>query len=82
MSGSLNHVIGDDGNLTFDLLGGMKDAGMAISQMYDIIVVLSHGNMGKVSWACEQLGFVDPYRDDRYDDEPMPKQMKLQIRSQ
>ena len=55
----------------------MKDAGMTIREMYCIIVVLSYGDMKKVSWACEQLGFVDPYRADRLDDEPMPKPMRL-----
>ena len=78
MSGSLNHLIGNDGHLTFDAIDGLKDAGMALRQCYNIIAVLCNGDMATVSAACEQLGYVDPYRvTGRFDDEPMPAAMQI-----
>lgn len=80
MSGSLNHVIHDNGELTLSYIDCLKDAGMAIAQMYNIIVVISGGDMDKVSYACNKLGYVDPYRkNDRYDDEPMPNPMTISL---
>lgn len=77
MSGSLAHIIGGDGALTFDRLDGLKDCGMTIRELYNVIVVLSGEDMKNVSAACRYLGYVDPYDTERYDDDPMPKPMKI-----
>jgi len=76
MSGSLAHLIGKDGKITFDCIDGMKDAGMALRQQYNIIAVMAAGDMRLVSQACVALGYVDPYETDRYDDDEMPAPMQ------
>lgn len=77
MAGSLNHIINTDGSFHMDLIENIGDAHEALEECFNIIRYMSYGDMAKVSMACNQLGYVDPYDDeDRYEDDPLPEVMK------
>jgi len=76
MSGGLAHIIGEDGKFTMDLLENMGDVQEAFDECLAVIVALSEGEMSRVSAACRAADIVDPYRKDRYEDEPMPAVME------
>lgn len=77
MAGSLNHIVGDGGEISFELIDNMCDAYEALEEMYALVIELSGGDMMAVSAACDKLGFVDPWRtSDRHADEPTPAAMR------
>jgi len=79
MAGSLNHIIGDDGKFTMELIENLGDAYETLEECYALIIELSGNDMTKVSKACKKLNFVDPYEiEDRYEDDPMPKPMQYE----
>jgi len=87
MGGSLNHILGVDGEFTMVCIDNLGDAYEALKECFDLIVILSEGDCSHVSAACRRLGIVDPYRkEDRLDDEPMPEPMavpeRVRVRSQ
>lgn len=77
MAGSLNHIIGEDGLFTMDLIDNLGDAHEALEECYELIIELSGGDMKKVSTACNKCNFPDPYTEDRYSDDPMPEPMRV-----
>ena len=64
MAGSLNHIIGEDGRFTMDLIENLGDAHGALAECFEIIHLLSEGNMQRVSVACVVLHYPDPWEDD------------------
>ena len=69
MAGSLSHIIAEDGSFRMDLIENLGDAHEALSECFHLILMLSEGNMGRVSEACHDLGFPDPY-ENLYGDNP------------
>ena len=65
MAGSLAHIIAKDGCFNMDLIENMGDAYGALEECFHIILLLSAGDMGLVSTACNALNYPDPY-EDRY----------------
>ncbi len=76
MAGSLSHIVGRDGHFTMSLIENLGDAHEALEQCYLLIIELSGGDMGKVSAACNQFNFSDPWDKERFDDDPMPASMR------
>ena len=77
MAGSLNHIINIDGTFSMDLIENIGDAHEALEECYAIIVELSGSDMARVSAACIKHKFPDPYKIQRYGDDPMPEAMKI-----
>lgn len=46
MAGSYNHLVGEDGKFTFDLIENMGDAYEACEECFDIIKKLTSDNSG------------------------------------
>jgi hypothetical protein len=76
VAGSLNHIIGDDGKFRMDLIENLGDAHEALEECFELIVCLTEGSIARLRAACKATGHVDPYRTDRFSDEPMPKPME------
>lgn len=77
MAGSLSYIVGRDGCFTMDLIENLGDAYDALEQCYLLIIELSGGDMERISAACNQFGFPDPWAKERYDDDPMPAVMRI-----
>jgi len=43
------------------VIGNLGDAYEALEECFAIIFMLADGNTDRVSWACEELGFPDPW---------------------
>ncbi len=79
MAGSLNHIIDNDGTFTMRLIENLGDAHEALEECFALIHDLSGGDMAKVSAACEERNFVDPYdeAEGEADGEGIPKAMSV-----
>ena len=77
MAGSLNQIVGADGKFTMDLIENLGDAYEALEECYTLIYELSGGDTKRISEACRKYNFPDPWDLNRYDDDPMPENMRL-----
>lgn len=73
MAGSLSHIVKKDGTFWMDLIENMGDAHEALEECFHVIRVMSFGDMGLVSAACDQLNYPDPFEDEygEFGAEPM-----------
>jgi hypothetical protein len=61
MSGSLNHIINDDGSFRMDLIENLRDAREALEECFTIIYELSGRDSKKVSEICKKHCYPDPW---------------------
>ena len=57
MAGSLNHIVGKDGHFKMGLIENLGDAHEALHECFEIIRVLTGGNVDTVNAACDTLEF-------------------------
>lgn len=60
MAGSFNHMVDEKGNLDFSLLEDYGDAVEALIECWNIIFVLSSGDISKIKEVCKSLHYVVP----------------------
>ena len=60
MAGSLNHIVDDNGNFTFDTIENLRDAHEMAEQCFNLICYLSGGDRRKVANACRALSYPVP----------------------
>lgn len=60
MGGSLNHIVDDGGEFTFELIENLGDAEEMAQECFALIHHLSGGDFKKVRAACKALGFPVP----------------------
>lgn len=59
MAGSLNHIVGDEGFFSMDLIENLDDAHEALHECFNIIQELTGGKKSKVNAVMRKLNFPE-----------------------